>query len=59
MGVGWVGNKNQSFTGVGVGVGRCGGKIDEKLQPANPRSHANFRKNVPEGFKSNSDTAKL
>ena len=45
MGVGWVGNKNQSFTGVGVGVGRCGGKINEQLQPANSRPHANFRKN--------------
>ena len=28
-------------------------------EPANPSSHANFQKKSPEGFKSNSDTAKL
>ena len=28
-----------------------------KTVPANPRSHANFRKNVPEAFKSCFDTA--
>ena len=30
-----------------------------KKQPANPRSHAIFQKNVPEGFKSYFDTARL
>ena len=28
-------------------------------EPANPSSHANFQKENPEGFKSNSGTAKL
>ena len=32
-----------------------GAKIQEKRVPANPRSHANFRKKVPEGFKSRID----
>ena len=45
---------------IGLGlVLPSGGKSPRKRVPANPRSHANFRKNVPEGFKSLFDTASL
>ena len=48
-----------SFRGLKVGKSWIFEKFWTFWQPANPRSHANSRKNVPEGFKSCFDTARL